>query len=71
MLRFTLPDPSGDLTTVIPVAVSVMTPIPLAILFCYIKLRNRNRKKLDLLSQVSIEDTKMNQMNNGNGNYIH
>lgn len=70
MLRFTLPNPEGDLTTVIPVAVSIMTPIPLALLFIYIKLRNRNRKKLDLLSQVSIEDTKLNQMNNGNGNYI-
>lgn len=37
LLRFTLPQPEGDLTTVVPVAVAIMTPVPLMLLY-FIKL---------------------------------
>lgn len=33
LLRFSLPQPEGDLTTVVPVSVATMTPIPLTLLF--------------------------------------
>lgn len=33
LLRFTLPQPEGDLTTVVPVAVAIMTPIPLMLIY--------------------------------------
>lgn len=33
LLRFSLPQPEGDLTTVVPVSVATMTPIPLTLLY--------------------------------------
>ncbi|KAG8239487.1 hypothetical protein J437_LFUL018446 [Ladona fulva] len=47
MLRFTLGQPLADLTTVVPVSIAVMTPIPLALFWLYklftgqIKLNNK------------------------------
>lgn len=40
ILRFTLGQPQADLTTVIPVAIAIMTPVPLTIYYIYLKIRN-------------------------------
>lgn len=39
LLRFTLPQPAADLTTVMPVSVAIMTPIPLLCIFLFMKTR--------------------------------
>lgn len=39
LLRFTLPQPAADLTTVMPVSVAIMTPLPL--ICCYFYLLGR------------------------------
>lgn len=39
LLRATLPKPQDDLTTVIPVSVAIMTPVPLLIMYVYIKVK--------------------------------
>ncbi|XP_018567523.1 solute carrier family 10 member 6 isoform X2 [Anoplophora glabripennis] len=41
LLRFALPQPQADLTTVVPVAVAIMTPFPLLAIFIYKKIRAR------------------------------
>lgn len=38
LLRFTLPQPQADLTTVVPVAVAIMTPLPLLALYIWQKV---------------------------------
>ncbi|XP_034949303.1 sodium/bile acid cotransporter [Chelonus insularis] len=43
LLRFSLPQPAADLTTVIPVSCAIMTPLPLAILWC-LRILNKRRK---------------------------
>ncbi|GJQ68531.1 hypothetical protein Trydic_g8659, partial [Trypoxylus dichotomus] len=45
LLRTVLPAPEGDLTTVAPVAVATMTPIPLFLLYIYQKLNERFCKR--------------------------
>lgn len=40
LLRFTLPQPAADLTTVVPVSVAIMTPLPLLLLYIYQKIRD-------------------------------
>ncbi|XP_059618020.1 ileal sodium/bile acid cotransporter-like [Phlebotomus argentipes] len=48
LLRFTLPQPEADLTTVAPVAVAIMTPLPLIVLYVILKVKerlNRNRRE--------------------------
>lgn len=44
LLRLTLPQPAADLTTVIPVALATMTPVPLLIAIIVKKIRQRIRK---------------------------
>ncbi|XP_058811829.1 ileal sodium/bile acid cotransporter-like isoform X2 [Topomyia yanbarensis] len=39
LLRFSLPQPAADLTTVVPVSTAIMTPIPLLILYIWLKIR--------------------------------
>lgn len=39
LLRATLPKPQDDLTTVVPVSVAIMTPVPLLLMFIYIKIK--------------------------------
>lgn len=39
LLGFTLPQPQADLTTVVPVSVAIMTPVPLLMLYIYQKIR--------------------------------
>ncbi|XP_011303911.1 P3 protein [Fopius arisanus] len=45
LLRFSLKQPAADLTTVIPVACSMMTPLPLGILWLIKLVVNRRKKK--------------------------
>lgn len=49
LLRYALPQPEADLTTVVPVAVAIMTPIPNTIVYIIQKIigcfRNRNEHK--------------------------
>ncbi|XP_044271508.1 ileal sodium/bile acid cotransporter-like isoform X2 [Tribolium madens] len=54
LLRFTLPQPQADLTTVAPVSVAMMTPLPLLIMLVYKKIKARlypARKKLNMAVQ--------------------
>lgn len=46
LLRFGLPQPQADLTTVVPVAVSIMTPVPLILLWIAKKVWSRKNDKL-------------------------
>ncbi|XP_058461773.1 ileal sodium/bile acid cotransporter-like [Malaya genurostris] len=41
LLRFSLPQPAADLTTVVPVSAAIMTPVPLLILYLCLKLREK------------------------------
>uniref|UniRef100_A0A1Q3FJ43 Putative na+-bile acid cotransporter n=1 Tax=Culex tarsalis TaxID=7177 RepID=A0A1Q3FJ43_CULTA len=41
LLRFSLPQPEADLTTVVPVSAAIMTPFPLMALYLVLKLRER------------------------------
>ncbi|KAL1395634.1 hypothetical protein pipiens_011103 [Culex pipiens pipiens] len=41
LLRFSLPQPEADLTTVVPVSAAIMTPFPLMALYLILKLRER------------------------------
>lgn len=41
LLRLTLTQPEADRTTVIPVAVAIMTPFPLLLLYIIQRFRNR------------------------------
>lgn len=38
LLRFTLPQPQADLTTVVPVSVAIMTPVPLLLMYIWQKV---------------------------------
>lgn len=56
LLRFSLGQPEADLTTVVPVAVAIMTPVPLLLMYIYHKCSARWNKKEETLS---LEDDKM------------
>ncbi|XP_019873560.1 ileal sodium/bile acid cotransporter-like isoform X2 [Aethina tumida] len=45
LLRFSLPQPEADLTTVAPVAVAIMTPFPLLFMYIYKKIMSRCEQK--------------------------
>ncbi|CAH0721189.1 unnamed protein product, partial [Brenthis ino] len=49
LLRYALPQPEADLTTVVPVSVAIMTPVPMTAIYIYQKIstcvRNRNAHK--------------------------
>ncbi|XP_049880720.1 solute carrier family 10 member 6-like [Pectinophora gossypiella] len=49
LLRYALPQPEADLTTVIPVSVAIMTPIPMTCIYVYQKIKacivDRNKHK--------------------------
>lgn len=55
LLRFTLPQPAADLTTICPVAVSIMTPLPLLCIFLYQKLRERCCVPNEKLQKLDID----------------
>ncbi|XP_057664047.1 sodium/bile acid cotransporter 5-like [Diorhabda carinulata] len=66
LLRFALPQPEADLTTVAPVAVAVLTPFPLLLLFVVKKLRSRLHHSHSKLSQEEIVKSE-NTSNSING----
>ncbi|KAJ8946945.1 hypothetical protein NQ314_008744 [Rhamnusium bicolor] len=66
LLRFALPQPQADLTTVAPVAVATLTPFPLLFLFLYKKLQRRLSHSHSKLNCYDDDIPKIN--NNCNGN---
>lgn len=57
LLGFSLPDPDNDISAVVPVAASIMTPIPLTIIWIAIKCYDRFHKPRDNVSKVSDSPT--------------
>lgn len=58
LLGFSLPDPDNDISAVVPVAASIMTPIPLTIVWIAIKCYDRFHKpNKDNLSKASDSPT--------------
>ncbi|KAK9722773.1 Sodium Bile acid symporter family [Popillia japonica] len=55
LLRVVLPQPEADLTTIAPVAVAIMTPIPLLLLYICQRIRERC-KKPDEAAQILAKD---------------
>ncbi|XP_060806938.1 ileal sodium/bile acid cotransporter [Amyelois transitella] len=59
LLRYALDQPEADLTTVVPVSVAIMTPIPMTCIYIYQKIaacvanRNQHRKIVEDLTPVS------------------
>ncbi|GLH03808.1 Uncharacterized protein GBIM_09651, partial [Gryllus bimaculatus] len=51
MLRFSLKQPEADLTTVVPVAVAIMTPLPLALWYVIKKFQAYSSQKRNIRSQ--------------------
>ncbi|XP_048504994.1 ileal sodium/bile acid cotransporter-like [Athalia rosae] len=51
LLRFSLPQPAADLTTIAPVAVAIMTPIPMTIWFIGKLINDRRKKSLAASSE--------------------
>lgn len=62
LLRFSLPQPEADLTTVVPVAAAIMTPFPLMALYLVLKLREKCavRKPELILPKDASDDTLTN-----------
>ncbi|XP_053686745.1 ileal sodium/bile acid cotransporter-like isoform X2 [Sabethes cyaneus] len=61
LLRFSLPQPAADLTTVVPVSAAIMTPVPLMILYVVLKIRERCAvRKFETMPH----DTSKNSLNN-------
>ncbi|XP_034251666.1 ileal sodium/bile acid cotransporter-like [Thrips palmi] len=56
MLRSALPQPEADLTTVIPVAVAIMTPIPLTLWYVVKQLRSRWTVKKNARYELNDEE---------------
>jgi len=72
VLGLSLQQPDADLASAVPVAASIMTPIPLTIAYIYIKLRNCYRKgrHLNILSPESYEKEHFKVVNeNGSNSY--
>lgn len=74
LLRFALPQPEADLTTVAPVAVAIMTPFPLMFIYIYKKIyariRNGKHQKLKLTAKEPeklILDSNFNTNNSEGG----
>ena len=57
LLGFSLPDPDNDISAVVPVAASIMTPIPLTIVWIAMKCYDRLHKPSDNVSKVSDSPT--------------
>lgn len=54
LLKFSLPQPAADLTTVVPVAAAIMTPIPLLTLYVVMKVRERcSVRKVEMIPKDS------------------
>ena len=59
LLGLSLPQPDADIASVVPVAASVVTPIPLTIVYIVIKLRNFIKAKQKLEKSSPVEDSLM------------
>lgn len=55
LLRFSLGQPEADLTTVVPVAVAIMTPVPLMLMYICKKCSARWNKKKETISPLDDE----------------
>lgn len=67
LLGLSLPQPDADLASVVPVAASVMTPIPLTIVYLIIKIRNcRNTKTKKSTNCATLDESLMNDRFNSN-----
>ncbi|XP_050684864.1 P3 protein-like [Leptidea sinapis] len=59
LLRYALPQPEADLTTVVPVSVSIMTPFPMLSILLYQKIKacvqNRNRSAKNIIEDPTTE----------------
>lgn len=61
LLRFTLHSPADDLTTIVPVSIAIMTPVPLAILFVIKLARDKLIRKAASL-QSPMDETYMEKL---------
>ncbi|XP_054165380.1 hepatic sodium/bile acid cotransporter-like [Oppia nitens] len=67
LLGLSLPQPDADLASVIPVAASVMTPIPLTIVYIIIKVKNcLNKESKVNLNSGALDDSIVNECLNPN-----
>lgn len=55
LLRTCLPQPDSDITTIVPVSVALMTPIPLILYALFRKVTGRSKK--DILQEKHLEDS--------------
>lgn len=53
LLGFSLPDPDNDISAVVPVAASIMTPIPLTIVWIIMKIYAKYKVPKDSASKAS------------------
>lgn len=69
----TLPQPDADLATAVPVAASIMTPIPLTVAYLCIKLHNcyKYKYKMQKLEVNSGYDSDFMSKSNSNASNIH
>ena len=68
LLRFSLPQPDGDLSLVSPVVAATFTPIPLLIAVAVMEIRKRCCKKG--FKEVAKEDETANGDSKATGNYL-
>ncbi|KAI5645659.1 sodium bile acid symporter family domain-containing protein [Phthorimaea operculella] len=58
LLRYALPQPEADLTTVVPVSVAIMTPIPMTCIYIYQKIRDCfEASQTETLTKKSLKKT--------------
>ncbi|XP_032523379.2 sodium-dependent organic anion transporter-like isoform X2 [Danaus plexippus] len=79
LLRYALPQPEADITTVVPVACAIMTPIPMTAIFIYQKLSScgicptskteHNRRKMSTALRPSSPASNLPLMENKEGNW--
>jgi hypothetical protein len=70
VLGLSLQQPDADLASAVPVAASIMTPIPLTLAYIYIKIRNYYRKDrhLTLSTESSCEKEQFKVVNENGSN---
>ncbi|KAK5645255.1 hypothetical protein RI129_006555 [Pyrocoelia pectoralis] len=64
LLRFALPQPEADITTVVPVYVATMTPIPLIFLFLYQKISARFSASNEKTALLNGDEAKTDRRSN-------
>lgn len=56
LLRFALPQPQADLTTIAPVSVAILTPFPLIFLFICLKIKSRLAARKSKVDDANKDD---------------